>query len=87
MSPDPEPTERPRANFARALSVPRNATVGFGVGAAVALFLLYGVLEGPGGEFSVAYYVALAFVLAVGVGLLVTLVLTLGSAYRLASGE
>lgn len=82
-----EPPERPRANFVQALSVPRNAKVGFGVGALLAGFLLYGVVEGPPGQYSVAYYVALAFVLAIGVGLLVTFLLTLGSAYRLAKRE
>lgn len=82
-----EPLEHPRATFIRALSVPRNATIGFGVGVLLAAFLLYGVLEGPPGRYSLLYYVGLGFVLAVGVGLLVTLVLTVLAAVRLVSDK
>lgn len=79
-----EPPERPgTANFVTALSVPRNARVGVVVGVAIALFFVYGAVTGPQGQYSPVAYVGLGFVLAVGVALLVTLLLTLGSAYRL----
>lgn len=78
------PPERPRGNLVRALHVPRNAAAGFGIGIALAAYLLFGVFEGPGGQYSPAYYVGLGFVLAVGVGLLLTVLFSLGSAYRLA---
>ncbi|WP_255194802.1 DUF7536 family protein [Halorarius litoreus] len=79
-----EPPERPgTANFVGALRVPRNAKVGFALGIAVALFFVYGAVTGPQGQYSPVAYVGLGFVLAVGIGLLVTLLLTVASAYRL----
>lgn len=76
--------ERPgTAAFAAALDVSRNAAVGFAAGVALAAFFVYGAVTGPGGQYSPVAYVALGFVLAVGVGLFVTLALTLVSAYRL----
>lgn len=78
-----DPPDRPRGNLVRALHVPRNAAVGFGIGIALAVYLLVGVFEGPAGQYSPAYYVGLGFVLAVGVGLLLTILFSLGSAYRL----
>lgn len=86
-APDPsgERPERPggAGHLARALRVPRNAVAGFGIGIALAAYLLFGVFEGPAGQYSPAYYVGLGFVLAVGVGLLLTILFSLASAYRL----
>ncbi|MFC7235127.1 DUF7536 family protein [Halosegnis marinus] len=80
-----EPPERPgTARFAAALGVRRNAAVGFALGALVAVFLTYGAVTGPQDAYSDAAYVALGFVLAVGTGLLATLLLTVVSAVRLA---
>lgn len=79
-----EPERPGTANFLAALNVARNARVGFAIGFLLAGGLVLLVLRAPGGRYPVAYYVALGFVLAVGVGLLLTLVFTLGSAYRLA---
>lgn len=80
-----DPPDRPgTAAFLAALRVRRNATLGFALGTlfAVAVFVFFVAL--PGSRRSPLLYVALAFVLAVGVGLLLTTVFTLGSAYRLA---
>ncbi|MFB6119210.1 hypothetical protein [Halosegnis sp.] len=80
-----EPPDRPGvAGFLAALSVRRNAAVGFAVGLAVAIFLTYGAVTGPAGGYSDIAYFALGFVLAVGLGLLVAGLLTLGRAIRLA---
>lgn len=81
------PERPPAAKFAEALNVTRNATVGFAVGVALALLLIVAAVTGPGGQYPAAAYVALGFVLAVGVGLLLTVVFTLGSAYRLAKRQ
>lgn len=83
MSQDPQ--GRPGvARFVEALDVARNAKVGFAVGLALAAFLTAGAVTGPPGRYPQVAYLALGFVLAVAVGLLVTLLLTLVSAYRLA---
>jgi hypothetical protein len=66
------------------LNVRRNAAVGLVLGTVIASFLTYGAVTGPQGAYSDAAYVALGFVLAVGTGLLVAMVLTVGSAVRLA---
>ncbi|RRJ33149.1 hypothetical protein EIK79_03525 [Halocatena pleomorpha] len=75
------------AAFLDALRVARNGKIGIGVGVAFAA-LMYVVrvfeLRGPapdgvGGPF---LFLALAFVLAFGTALLVTIVLTVVSAYR-----
>lgn len=80
-----EPPERPgTARFAAALGVRRNAAVGFVLGTAVAAFFTYGAVTGPADAYSDAAYLALGFVLAVGTGLLATVVFTAGSAVRLA---
>lgn len=80
-----EPPERPgTARFAAALGVRRNAAIGFALGVVVAAFFTYGAITGPADAYSDAAYLALGFVLAVGVGLLATLVFTVGSAVRLA---
>lgn len=71
------------AALVAALDVPRNAAVGFAVGVALAAFFVYGAVTGPSGQYSPVAYLALGFVLAVAVGLFLTLVLTLVSAYRL----
>lgn len=72
------------ARFVRALDVPRNATVGFAIGIVLAGVLTVGAVTGPPGEYPAVAYLALGFVLAVTVGLLVTVLLTLVSASRLA---
>lgn len=80
-----EPPDRPgTAALVDALAVRRNAAVGFGLGTLLAALLVYGQVTSTGHLYSPLWYVGLGFVLAVGVGLLVTLLLTLGSAYRLA---
>ncbi|WP_435180722.1 DUF7536 family protein [Halorussus sp. AFM4] len=76
--------ERPRANFAAALNVRRNAVRGFAfsllfTAAVLALFVFV-----PGTNRPVVYYLGLGFVLAAALGALTTTVLTLLSAYRLA---
>jgi hypothetical protein len=67
-----------------ALDVPRHARRGFAVGVLVAigLFVLFVVV--PGASRSPALYVALAVVLAMAVGLLMTATLVAATAYRLA---
>jgi predicted tellurium resistance membrane protein TerC len=78
-----DPPERPGvARLVEALNVRRNAAVGFGVGVLLAAALVAGVAVGPVGRFPTVYYLALGFVLAVGTGLLLTAVFTLGSAVR-----
>jgi hypothetical protein len=76
--------ERPgTAAFLAALSVARNAKIGFAVGTVLALALLALVLRGAEtAQYPVFLYAALAFVLAVGVGLLLTAVLTVGVAVK-----
>lgn len=73
-----------RAAFVRALNVRRNTRVGFAFGTlvAVAVFVFFVVI--PGTYRSAALYVALGFVLAISLGGLVTALLTLVSAVRLA---
>lgn len=82
MSERSEPSGR--VAFARALNVRRNAIAGFGFALAVTggVFGFFVVI--PGVSRSPAYYVALAFVLALSLGGLATTVLTLFSAIRLA---
>lgn len=76
--------ERPgTAAFLAALGVARNAKVGFAAGAVLALALFALVVRGAeAAQYPVFLYAALAFVLAVGVGLLLTAVLTVGAAVR-----
>lgn len=75
--------------LARALDLRRNAAIGFGAGAAVAV-LAYafrvGELAGPAADTrgSPALFLVLAFVLAVTVGLVVTAALTVRTAVRVA---
>jgi hypothetical protein len=88
------PDRPPSGGLVDALDVPRNAAIGVGVGIALALSAyLFRVLElvGPFAgtrEFPVLgpelWFALLAFVLASATALLVTAVLTLVSAYRLA---
>lgn len=80
---DPGP-DHPRANFLRALGVERNAKAGFALGGlfAAAVFVRFVYLADR--PHSPVLWMMLAFVLAVGTGLLLTLAFTLGSAYRLA---
>lgn len=72
------------AAFLEALHVERNAKLGFGLGVLFAAGVFVFFVAIPGSRRSPLLYVALAFVLAVGAGLLLTTVFTLGSAYRLA---
>jgi hypothetical protein len=77
--------ERPggTAAFMRAVNVSRNAKVGFGIGVVLALSLLALVVRSAAAsEYPVVLYGALAFVLAVGTGLLLTAVFTVGSVIR-----
>jgi hypothetical protein len=78
---DDRPDRPGTAAFLAALEVTRNAKVGFAVGAVIALALLVLVVRGAGAaQYPVFLYAALAFVLAVGVGLLLTVVFTIGVA-------
>lgn len=85
----PVPDAARTRELASALDVRRNALVGFGSGVVLAI-LAYafrvGELAGPSADTrgSPALFLLLAFVLAVSVGLLVTAVLTVRSAVRLA---
>jgi hypothetical protein len=75
--------ERPGvANAVAALNVRRNAAIGFGIGIALAIFLLVYLVYIPGTTQPAPLYLALGFVLAFGVGVLVTVVLVAISAYR-----
>ncbi|WP_049902450.1 DUF7536 family protein [Halococcus agarilyticus] len=86
---DDAPERPPTAEFAAALSVPRNAKIGLaaGVGVAVCIyayrvFELLGPVADPRG--SPLLFAVLAVTLAFGSATLVTVLLTLVSAYRLA---
>ena len=76
--------ERPgTAAFLAALGVARNAKVGFTAGTVLAVILLALVVRGAeAAQYPVFLYAALAFVLAVGVGLLLTALLTVGVAIK-----
>lgn len=84
-----EPERPPTAALIDALSVVRNAKIGFAVGALVAVvayayrvFELGGPVQATRG--SPLLFLMLAFVLAASAGALVTVALTLRSAIRLA---
>jgi len=80
-----EVPERPggTANFFRAINVGRNARLGFGIGALLGVGLLgLVVLNAGSSDYPLFYYAGLSFVLATGIGLLLTMVFTLGSLYR-----
>jgi hypothetical protein len=74
----------PTATFLAALDVERNAKRGFAVGIALALIVLVLFVLVPGTTRPPALYLILAFVLATSTGALLTVLLTLLSAYRLA---
>ncbi|WP_435196668.1 DUF7536 family protein [Natronomonas sp. EA1] len=78
--------ERPgTARFLAALNVARNAKLGFGIGVLLAAVLVAAVLQSPPDpSVPTVFYVGLGFVLATGVGLLLTAVFTVASAVRLA---
>lgn len=83
------PERPPTAKFAAALSVPRNAKIGLAAGIATAILAYaYRVLElvGPAADTrgSPLLFAVLAVTLAFGSAALVTVALTLVSAYRLA---
>jgi hypothetical protein len=80
-----ETPERPggTANFFRAINVARNAKIGFGIGTVLAVLLLVSVIQGASSaQYSMLHYAGLAFVLATGTGLLLTIVFTTGSLVR-----
>jgi len=84
---DDRPDRPGTAAFLAALEMTRNAKVGFAVGTVLGLALLALVLGSPeAAQYPVFLYAALAFVLAVGVGLLLTVVFTVGVAIRRARG-
>ncbi|MEF8789399.1 MAG: hypothetical protein V5A61_04685 [Haloarculaceae archaeon] len=76
--------ERPgTAAFLAALEVTRNAKVGFALGTVLGVALLALVVRGAeAAQYPLSLYAALAFVLAVGVGLLLTAVITVGVAVK-----
>lgn len=76
-----------RAALVRALHVRRNAAVGFATATALtaAVFLFFVVI--PGTSDPPVLYVGLAFVLAMSLGGLLTAILTVVSAIRLAREE
>ncbi|WP_420828707.1 DUF7536 family protein [Halomicrobium salinisoli] len=76
--------ESGRAALVRALGVRRNAAWGFALAVAVtaAVFAFFVLI--PGTQRPTAYYWALAFVLAISLGGLLTAAFTLVSAVRLA---
>lgn len=80
---DPPESEHPRAAFLRALDVERNAKAGFALGVLFAALVFVWFVYVPDRRYPVVLWLMLAFVLAVGTGLLLTLAFTLGSAYRL----
>lgn len=80
--PDDVPDRPGVANVLQALNVRRNAAVGFGVGVAFTLFVVYVYVIVPDRSYSLGLWATLGFVLAVGTGLLVTALLTAGSAVR-----
>lgn len=69
--------------FIAALDVPRLAGIGFSAGLVLSLatFIVFIVL--PGGDGSPWLYLGLGFVLALSLGLLLTMLLVAASAYRL----
>jgi len=77
--------ERPRANFAAALNVRRNAIRGFSFAALATMAVLAVFVFLPGAQRPTPYYLGLGFVFGSALGALVTAVLTLFSAYRLAT--
>lgn len=79
--------ERPRANFAAALNVRQNAIRGFTSAILFTIAVLAVFVFLPGTTQPTPYYVGLGFVLASSLGALVTTILTLVSAYRLAKEE
>ncbi|WP_172967113.1 DUF7536 family protein [Halosegnis rubeus] len=84
----PEAPDRPGvARFITALHVRRNAAIGFAISILVAAIFTHGTIVGADGPRPDAAYLALGFVLAVGLGLLLAAIFTLGSAIRLARAE
>jgi hypothetical protein len=79
-----ESSRSPRARFIAALNVRRNAVRGFAFGAVLAVAMLVVFVLVPGTTRSTALYVGLTVVLATSAGALVTVFLTVLSAYRLA---
>ena len=75
--------ERPRANFAAALNVRRNAVRGFAFSLLFTAAVLTLFVFVPGTRRPTVYYLGLGFVLVAALGALATTVLTLLSAYSL----
>jgi hypothetical protein len=83
VDPQANVPERPGvANLIDALNVRRNAAVGFGLGILFTLFIVYVYVILPDRAYSLGLWATLGFVLAVGTGLLLSAVFTLGSAFR-----
>ncbi|MFB6205996.1 MAG: hypothetical protein ABEJ05_05660 [Haloglomus sp.] len=70
------------AGVLAALNVRRNAAVGFGLGIAFTLLVVYIYVIVPSRQYSLALWATLGIVLATGTGLLLTVVFTLWSAIR-----
>jgi hypothetical protein len=68
------------ANLVAALNVRRNAAIGFTSGILFTVFVVYVYVVVPDRPYSLALWATLGFVLAVGLGLLLTAILTLRSA-------
>lgn len=83
---DPPESEHPRAVFLRALGVGRNAKAGFAIGSLFAALVFVWFVYVPDRSYPVVLWLMLAFVLAIGSGLLLTVAFTLGAAVRLARG-
>ena len=83
VDPQANVPERPGvANLIDALNVRRNAAVGFGLGVLFTLFIVWIYVIVPNRQFSLGLWATLGFVLAVGTGLLLSAVFTIGSAVR-----
>lgn len=82
--PADQPARPPTARFLAALRVKRNAAIGFAIGFVLAIALYVFFVAIPGGtRENPALYLPLAFVVAVTVGGLSTLLLTIVTAIRL----
>ncbi|WP_254823507.1 DUF7536 family protein [Haloglomus halophilum] len=78
---DADVPDRPGvANVVAALNVRRNAAIGFTLGVLFTVFVVYVYVVVPDRPYSLALWATLGFVLAVGMGLLLTAILTLRSA-------
>lgn len=74
--------EHPRTTFLRSLNVKRNATAGITLGAILATAVYIRFVYLIDRPHSPVLWLMLAFVLAVGIGFLLTVTFTVGAAYR-----